>query len=49
MHKIFKERKNPQYSFVQKMAPVRYMFCAIFAPNSGAKLFKNKLKKLQLY
>ena len=41
IHTILKERKNPQYSFVQKMAAVRYMFYAIFAPNSVAKFFKN--------
>ena len=41
IHTIFKERKNPQYSFAQKMAAVRCMFCAIFAPNSVARFFKN--------
>ena len=41
IHTIFKERKNPLYSFVVKMATVIYMFYAIFAPNSMAKFFKN--------
>ena len=45
MHTIFKERKNPQYSFAQKMAAVRYIFCAIFVPNSTAKFFKNTCLK----
>ena len=45
IHTIFKERKNPQYSFAQKMAAVRCMFCAIFAPNSVARFFKNTCLK----
>ena len=36
----FKERKVPQYNFAQKMAALRYMFCAIFAPNSVGKILQ---------
>ena len=45
IHTIFKERKNPQYNFVQNMAAVRYMIYAIFAPNLVAKFFKNTCLK----
>ena len=45
IHTIFKERKNPQYNFVQNMAAVRYMIYAIFAPYLVAKFFKNTCLK----